>query len=124
MSHGLPLIAQLADDVKPHVRSALDFDAKTLLYLSGAMLVGSLSSVAALLADETRAVTRRLLFAYFALGAVASLGVVALLMEKYGSSYFLIGVAVFASYKAVDILASISLAITALVKKFIGSGDK
>lgn len=92
----------------------------TVLYLCTALTLGALSALAALLGDPTRTLTSRVVAAYIISGGLAAVGLTLLLIEKYGFSYFLVGIAVFAGYKAFDVLTIISLAVTALIKRIFG----
>ena len=95
-----------------------------MLYLGAVVAFGSLAALAALLGDESRKITSRVVFAYLVAGGLASAGVVLLLVESYGFSWFLLGVSVFSGYKAVDVLALCSHAIGLLLKKFLGEKSK
>lgn len=88
-------------------------DVKVLGYMFAALTLGALSALAALLGSD-RVLTWRVAFAYVISGALASLGVVLLAVERLGFSYFLVGLSIFAGYKAVDVLAAISLSVTKL----------
>lgn len=115
-------MAQVKRDVLPPT----SFDTKMLLYLAACALIGSISSVASLLSNDSLVIKWRILAAYTMVGFITSLMVVTLLIEWYGESWFLLGCAVGASYKATDVLMAISLAVTALLKsifKRLGGGE-
>lgn len=118
------ILTELAANTKPpetvSQNGVPETSMATLMYLLSAFTFGSLSALAALLGDASRILTGRVIFAYIISGGLASMGLILLLIEKYGFSYFLVGVAVFAGYKAFDILAVISLTITKIAKKLYG----
>lgn len=122
------ILQELAANAKPSdsltQNSVPETSLSTLVYLLSAFTFGALSALAALLGDASRVLTGRVIFAYIISGGLASVGLILLLIEKYGFSYFLVGVAVFAGYKAFDILAVISLTITKIAKKLYGTDFK
>lgn len=81
-----------------------------LAYYSAALMLGALSALANLLGSE-RVLNARIILAYILAGSLVSLGLVLLLVERYGQSPFLIGTAIFAGYKATDLLALGGLAV-------------
>lgn len=90
-------------------------DAATLWYLATVVMFGALSAFAALLGDSTKQLSARAVAAYILAGAAAAWGVVTLLVDYYGFSWFLLGVSVFAGYKAVDFLTVIGAAISGAI---------
>jgi hypothetical protein len=105
-------------DLPPSVPSATDIDAQHLGYLAVAMTFGALSAMAALLGSESP-LTPRVVMAYLLSGGLAAGGVVLVLVEQYGFNYFLCGIGIFAGYKAFDLLAMISMAVSSFVNKFL-----
>lgn len=103
-------------DVIPTVISV---DMSVLLYLASSSTLGLISALAAVLGNEEKELTWRAVAAYLIAGALVSLGLTFFLAAQYGFSYFLLGVSVFAGYKAFDTLAVIGVAISSLVKRFI-----
>jgi hypothetical protein len=97
----------------------LSADLKIASYLAGAAMLGLLSALASVLGNESKALTVRVICAYLLAGALVSAGITFLLVQHYGFSYFLLGVAIFAGYKAFDTLALIGIAISNLVKRFL-----
>jgi len=75
-----------------------------------------MAAIAALLGDGSKQLTPRVVFAYFLSGSLTSAGLVMLLSEQFGFHYFLMAVGVFAAFKAVDIIAAVSVAIGDLVR--------
>jgi hypothetical protein len=92
---------------------------RMLLYLGAATTLGAVSGLAAVL-GSSNALSVRAVLAYLTAGGLVALGVVLVLGERYGFSYFLCGVAIFAGYKAFDVLAGISLGVVLLVRKVLG----
>lgn len=95
-------------------------ESEHIWYLSTALGLGAMSAIASLLGDNERKLTWRIVLAYIMSGGLASMGLVLVLVEWYGFSYFLVGVAIFAGYKAFDVLAIASWSLTKLVKRVIG----
>jgi hypothetical protein len=100
----------------PQVPPAL-FDLKIIGYLVVASMLGLLSAFAALVGTESKEITWRTMVAYTLAGALVSAGVTFLLVEAYGFSYFLLGVSIFAGYKAFDTLAIVGMATANIAKK-------
>ena len=94
-------------------------DLKVATYIAGAATLGLLSALASVLGNESKALTLRVVAAYLMAGALVSAGLTFLLVQHYGFSYFLLGVSIFAGYKAFDTLALIGIAISNLVKRFL-----
>lgn len=92
-------------------------DMRIFAYLLSALTLGALSAIANLLGDGNRILTPRVIAAYLLAGGLSSMGLVLLLIENYGFSYFLVGVAIFAGYKAFDVLTAVSVLVTKLVRK-------
>jgi hypothetical protein len=86
--------------------------------MMGIIAFGGVSALAALFSSEA-ALTPRVIVAYTMSGLIASGVVVLLLVERYGMSWFLVGIAILAGYKAVDFLAAGSLYIRKLIGKFV-----
>lgn len=103
-------------DLPPPVPPATDIDAQHVGYLAVAMTLGALSAVAALLGSENP-LTVRVVLSYLLSGGLAAGGVVLVLVEQYGFNYFLCGAGIFAGYKAFDILAMVSMALSTAVQK-------
>jgi hypothetical protein len=98
--------------------AATDIDARHLSYLVVAMTFGALSALASLL-GTSNPLSFRVVFGYLLSGGLAAGGVVLILVEQYGFNYFLCGAGIFAGYKAFDLLAMISIALSNLVQKFL-----
>ena len=107
------------DDFKPPTA-----DANTLWYLSSVFILGSLSSIAALLGDKAAIVDSRAIAAYVIAGAMAALGIVLVLSNWYGFNYFLLGVSIFAGHTAVQVLALGSRLVSNLLKTRVGDVTK
>lgn len=131
------MLAKLHDGRRPMIdpqHSPLTADMKTVAYIAVSSTLGVLSALAALLGNEEKALSFRTITAYLVAGGLVSCGVVFLLVQYYGFSYFLLGVSIFAGYKAFDSLSLIGLAVSNLVKRFLnahhppkkedGEGDK
>ena len=97
-----------------------DIDTAKFWYLMSALTLGAISSIASLLGSD-RPLDARVVVAYIISGSIVSLGIVLLLVEQYGFSYFLVGTSIFAGYKAFDVLALISVGVTSFVKKFMST---
>jgi hypothetical protein len=91
-------------------------------YILTALSLGSLSSLANLMGSD-RQITFRVVLAYVLVGGLCSAGLVMLAVERLGASYFVIGLSVFAGYKAFDLMAGISSALTIVAKKFLNQGS-
>lgn len=102
----------------PLPSSPLELDWKHFTYLLTALVLGSLSAVAALMGSD-QPLSRRVVMSYVFSGGAASSAVVLLLVDKYGFSYFLCGAGILAGYKAADILALLSVAITQAAQRFL-----
>lgn len=74
------------------------------IYFTGAFLFGGLSALASLL-GSSQPLSHRVLVAYILSGGLVSLGIVTIAIVRYGPSSFLIGISIFAGYKAFDLLA-------------------
>lgn len=98
---------------------AENVDLSVILYLATSSSLGLVSALAAVLGNEEKPLTGRAVAAYLIAGAVVSLGLTLFLVTQYGFSYFLLGVSVFAGYKAFDTLAVIGIALTGLYNKFV-----
>jgi uncharacterized membrane protein len=105
------------------VQPVMDVVWANIYYLAVTVTLGALSALAALLGDPDRVITRRILFSYILSGGLASLGLALLLIEKYGFSYFLIGISTFAGYKAFDVLTLLSLGVTTMVRRIAGTSS-
>ncbi|TXH05156.1 MAG: hypothetical protein E6R05_02270 [Candidatus Moraniibacteriota bacterium] len=108
--------SKLAEDLSPESRH--------IWYLTTALGLGAISAMASLLGDDERKLTWRIVTAYLLSGGLASIGLVLVLVEWYGFSYFLVGVAIFAGYKAFDVLAIASWSVTKVVRKVIGETNR
>lgn len=97
-----------------------NIDLTQVWYFVISLFLGSLSAMASLL-GSTAPLSKRVIGAYILSGGIVSLGIVLLLVERYGFSYFLFGTSIFAGYKAFDVLSLISVGVTSLVKRFINS---
>lgn len=107
--------AAMIDPVPP-----LFEDLKVAAYLGISAMLGLFSALAALMGNEEKKLTWRIVVAYLGAGALVAGGVTLLLIERYGFSYPLLGVSIFAGYKAFDILAAAGIALAGVVKKIIG----
>lgn len=99
------------------VSVATDLDQAKALYLVASLVLGGLGAMASLLGSE-KPMEKRVIGYYILSGSLVSLGVVLLLIDQYGFSYFLVGVSIFAGYKAFDVLAIVGVALTQLLRKF------
>jgi hypothetical protein len=102
----------------------LSADVKIIAYLVVSSMLGILSAFAALLGNEEKVLGWRVISAYLIAGGLVSCGVTFILVHHYGFSYFLLGVSIFAGYKAFDILAFVGIAIASLVKRFLNPSVK
>lgn len=102
-------------------QSPLSADIKTVAYIAASSLFGILSALASLLGNEEKALSLRTILAYLIAGGLVATGLTFLLVSYYGFSYFLLGVSIFAGYKAFDSLSLIGLAISGIVKRVISS---
>ncbi len=102
----------------------LSLESRHIWYLTTALGLGAISAMASLLGDDERKLTWRIVTAYLLSGGLASIGLVLVLVEWYGFSYFLVGVAIFAGYKAFDVLAIASWSVTKVVRKIIGETNR
>lgn len=93
-------------------------DLRELAYLSVSAILGLLSAFASLIGSDKQ-LNARIVTAYLIAGALVSLGITMFLVSKYGFSYFLLGVSIFAGYKAFDILTLAGMAIAKLAQKII-----
>lgn len=118
----MSLLNEILASVSPSrfSESTLTPESKHIWYLTTALGLGAISAMASLLGDDERKLTWRIVMAYLLSGGLASMGLVLVLVEWYGFSYFLVGVAIFAGYKAFDVLAITSWTITKMVRKVIG----
>ena len=98
--------------------SPLELDWKHFTYLLTALVLGSLSAVAALL-GSVQPLSRRVVATYIVSGGASSTAVVLLLVDKYGFSYFLCGAGILAGYKATDVLALLSISITQFAQRLL-----
>jgi hypothetical protein len=109
------------DSVSP----IISVDVSAVLYLASSSTLGLISAFAALMGDERKKLTWRAVTAYLTAGALVSLGITLFLVEEYGFSYPLLGVSIFAGYKAFDTLAvlgmAVGTAVSSLVKKFFSN---
>jgi hypothetical protein len=96
-------------------------DIRELAYLSASSALGLLSAFSALLGNIEKPLSPRVIAAYLIAGALVSLGITMFLVAQYGFSYFLLGVSIFAGYKAFDTLSMIGVAISTLVQRFINN---
>lgn len=101
----------------PSITSSIDIG--VILYLASSSSLGLISALASVLGNEEKELTLRAVAAYLIAGAAVSLGLTLFLVAQYGFSYFLLGVSVFAGYKAFDTLAIISMALSSLYQKFV-----
>ncbi len=99
------------------------FDIPILMYLASASTLGLISALASILGNEERPLTWRAVSAYLIAGAVVSLGLTLFLAAKYGFSYFLLGVSIFAGYKAFDVLAVAGIAASVMIKKLFSRNE-
>jgi len=105
-------------DLPPLPSSPLELDWKHFSYLLTALVLGSLSAIAALIGSE-QVLSRRVVVSYILSGGAASTTVVLLLVDKYGFSYFLCGAGILAGYKATDVLALLSISITQFAQRLL-----
>jgi len=90
-----------------------------LAYYGSALVLGALAALASLM-GSSKVINARVVITYCLAGGLVSLGIVLLLIERYGASPFLIGVSIFAGYKAFDIAALLGVAVTRLVERVLG----
>lgn len=107
----------LANAAEPN---PLVVDIKSALYISVSSMLGLLSAFASLLGSGDQILNPRIVAAYLLAGALVSAGLTFLLAAQYGFSYFLLGISIFAGYKAFDMLAMIGIAVSSLVKRILG----
>lgn len=88
-----------------------------LWYFASVLLLGSIAAISSLLGSRDN-ISIRAIWTYALSGGLVALGLTLLLAESYGFSFFLMGVAIFAGYKAVDVLTGVSALITDFVRKF------
>jgi len=91
-----------------------DDHGKDIWFFISAALLGIFSGATALISSE-RKIGLRAFASYTFSGGLVALCVVLLAVEQYGHSYFLVGIATLAGYKAFDILT----ALANLVAKFV-----
>jgi len=96
----------------------MEADPRIFCYMLGIIAFGGVSALAALFSSEA-SLTPRVVVAYMLSGLISSGVVVLLLVERYGLSWFLVGIAILAGYKAVDFLAAGSLYVRKLIGKFV-----
>ena len=94
---------------------------KEVIYLACAAFLGGIAAISSLLGDPGKTVTTRAVIAYLTAGALTSAGVVMLLSVHFGFSYPLMAVGIFASYKAVDTIAVVGVAIGNLISRLLGT---
>lgn len=107
------------DELPKNIPPTLFNDIKVLGYLIVSSMLGLLSAFTSLLGSVGTPITWRTVSAYLLAGALVSAGVTFMVVEIYGFSYFLLGVSVFAGYKAFDTLTLVAVAVSGLVKKVI-----
>lgn len=90
-----------------------------ILYYISSLCLGGLSALASLLGSQ-QVLNLRAILSYILAGGLVGLGTVLLLIEKYGPSPFLIGVSIFAGYKAFDVAAVVGVALMDLMKRIFG----
>jgi hypothetical protein len=100
-------------------QSPLAADIQAVLYLAASATFGMLSALASILGNEGHPLTCRIMCAYLIAGGLVSAGLTMILVQHYGFSYFLLGVSIFAGYKAFDTLAFMSLALKGLISRFL-----
>ncbi len=94
---------------------------RDVLYLACAAFLGGIAAISSLLGDTGKTITARAVIAYLTAGSLTSAGVVMLLSSQFGFSYPLMAVGVFASYKAVDTIAVVGVAIGNLISRLLGT---
>lgn len=99
--------------------SPLAADLKTFAYVAVSSMLGILSALASLLGNEEKVLGLRVIMAYLVAGGLVAAGLTFLLVHYYGFSYFLLGVSIFAGYKAFDLMSFAGIAVTGLVKRFL-----
>ena len=109
------IVSLVTDTTKPV--SPMIADIREIAYLSASAGLGLLSALASLMGGD-KPLTARIVIAYLIAGALVSVGITMFLVAEYGFSYFLLGVSIFAGYKAFDTLAMIGLAVSNLVTRF------
>lgn len=107
------------DNLPKNIPPTLFEDIKVLGYLIVSSMLGLLSAFTSLLGASETPITWRTVGAYLMAGALVSAGVTFMVIEIYGFSYFLLGVSVFAGYKAFDTLTLVAVAVGGLVKKIL-----
>jgi hypothetical protein len=88
-----------------------------------AILVGCIGSFAGLLVEQRDGkskLNRNAAITYLFLGAVTGAFAALVLFDTAGASPLMLGVIGFASFKAVDVLASVSLAAGAIIERVLG----
>jgi hypothetical protein len=94
---------------------------RDVLYLACAAFLGGIAAISSLLGDPAKSVTFRAVVAYLTAGSLTSAGIVMLLADQFGFSYPLMAVGIFASYKAVDTIAVVAVAIGNVVSRILGA---
>ena len=102
----------------------LEADRRVIAFFVGMIACGGIAAFASLLGQEAKPLSKRTIFFYIVAGCVASLVVVLLLVEYYGPSYFLTGIAILAGYKAVDVLAILGMGIKRFLSRFLDNKEK
>lgn len=110
---------QTPPEMEPIPTITTHIDWGIVMYLATSSTLGLISSLTALLGEDKRELNLRSVMAYLIAGAITSLGLTFFLVTQYGFSYFLLGVSIFAGYKAFDTLAMIGMALSNLYNKFI-----
>jgi len=103
--------------IPPDAPALISVDWGIVLYLASSSTLGLMSALASLLGNDSQNLTWRAVAAYLIAGALVSLGLTFFLVAEYGFSYFLLGVSIFAGYKAFDTLAVIGMAVSEIIKK-------
>jgi hypothetical protein len=104
-------------DMPPNNIEDPSYVIERLWYFASVLLLGSIAAISSLLGSRDN-ISVRAVWTYALSGGLVSLGLTLLLAESYGFSFFLMGVAIFAGYKAVDVLTGVSALITDFIRKF------
>ena len=101
------------------ILSAIDpllLDIKAIGYITLCSTLGAISALASLLGMPSKALNIRVVSAYVLAGGLVSAGITFFLVDNYGFSYPILGISIFAGYKAFDTLSVVGVAVSKLAK--------
>lgn len=114
----LPITSRIMDAPPPPEPLFPGTDTRVLVYLATSAMLGALSALASLLGSQ-RILSWRVVGAYTVVGGLVALGVTLVAVDKIGFSYFLVGISIFAGYKAFDLMAAISLRLSQIIPRLL-----